>query len=93
MSNTFWRKKGEDMNLALKNLKVGDATLFDEVTGFRITRVPGGYIYHSDYAGMAFVPLCYDSAAGIEMKKVEKEEKLGTQRAPMRKEEQKAVKK
>ena len=50
------RNKGEDLGEMLKELKVGDDPIFDAVSCYDITKVPGGFIYKSDYAGMVFVP-------------------------------------
>ena len=50
------RKKGEDLGAILNEMKVGDQPVFDEVTGWDITKVPGGFIYKNEYAGAVFVP-------------------------------------
>jgi hypothetical protein len=50
------RNKGEDLAAMLKELKVGDEPIFDAVSNYEITRVPGGFIYKNEYAGLCFVP-------------------------------------
>lgn len=50
------RKKGEDLESMLEEMKIGDQPIFDEVTCWDITRVPGGFIYKNEYAGAVFVP-------------------------------------
>ena len=50
------RNKGDDLAEMLKNLKIGDEPIFDAVTNYEIVKVPGGYIYKNEYAGMVFVP-------------------------------------
>ena len=50
------RNKCDDLAEMLKDLKIGDEPIFDAVTNYEITKVPGGYIYKNEYAGMAFVP-------------------------------------
>lgn len=50
------RNKGEDLAEMLQGLKIGDEPIFDTVTNFEITRVPGGYIYKNEYVGLCFVP-------------------------------------
>ena len=50
------RKKNEDLNELLKELKIGDYSIYDECTNYEITRVPGGYIYRNEYSGLCFVP-------------------------------------
>jgi hypothetical protein len=50
------RNKGEDLSSMLKELKVGDEPIFDAVSNYEITRVPGGFIYKNEYAGLCFVP-------------------------------------
>lgn len=56
------RKKNEDLNELLRELKIGDYSIYDECTNYEITRVPGGYIYRNEYSGLCFVP---ESVAGI----------------------------
>lgn len=50
------RKKGQDLQELIDELKVGDNSIYDEVTCWDITRVPGGLIYKNEYAGAVFVP-------------------------------------
>lgn len=50
------RNKCDDLAEMLKNLKIGDEPIFDAVTNYEITKVPGGFIYKNEYAGMVFVP-------------------------------------
>lgn len=50
------RKKGQDLQELIDGLKVGDNSIYDEVTCWDITRVPGGLIYKNEYAGAVFVP-------------------------------------
>jgi hypothetical protein len=56
------RNKNEDLSEMLGELKIGDQPIFDAVSNYEITRVPGGFIYKNEYAGLCFVP---------EVKKVE----------------------
>lgn len=56
------RNKGEDLAEMLRGLKIGDEPIFDTVTNFEITRVPGGYIYKNEYVGLCFVP---EASAGV----------------------------
>lgn len=50
------RKANEDLESKIAELKIGDAPIFDSVTGYEIVKVPGGYIYKNEYAGLVFVP-------------------------------------
>lgn len=50
------RNKNEDLSEMLGELKIGDQPIFDAVSNYEITRVPGGFIYKNEYAGMVFVP-------------------------------------
>ena len=50
------RNKGEDLEEMLKEMKVGDEPVFDTVNSYEITRVPGGYIYKNEFAGLCYVP-------------------------------------
>lgn len=50
------RNKEDDLKAMLKELKIGDVPVFDTVSNYEITRVPGGYIYKNEYVGMVFVP-------------------------------------
>lgn len=56
------RNKGEDLAGMLRDLKIGDEPIYDTVTNFEITRVPGGYIYKNEYVGLCFVP---EVSAGV----------------------------
>lgn len=40
----------------LNELKIGDVPIYDTVSNYEITKVPGGFIYKNEYAGMVFVP-------------------------------------
>lgn len=50
------RNKAESLETMLNELKIGDESILDAVSGYVITRVPGGYIYRNDYSGLVFVP-------------------------------------
>lgn len=50
------RNRGEDLNEMLRELKVGDVPIYDSVSNYEITKVPGGFIYKNEYAGLCFVP-------------------------------------
>ena len=50
------RNKGDDLAKMLGELKIGDEPIFDSVTNYEITKVPGGYIYKNEYCGMVYVP-------------------------------------
>lgn len=50
------RCANEDLAKRLEELEVGGAPLYDAVSTFSIYRIPEGYIYRSDYAGVCFVP-------------------------------------
>ena len=50
------RNRGEDLNEMLNELKIGDVPIYDTVSNYEITKVPGGFIYKNEYAGMCFVP-------------------------------------
>ena len=50
------RNKNEDLGEMLKELKIGDIPIYDTVSNYEITKVPGGFIYKNEYAGMCFVP-------------------------------------
>lgn len=50
------RKSGENLEEMLKELKIGDIPIYDMVSNYEITKVPGGFIYKNEYAGMCFVP-------------------------------------
>ena len=50
------RNKGEDLEEMLLEMKIGDEPVFDAVNSYEITKVPGGYIYKDEYAGLCFVP-------------------------------------
>jgi len=70
------RKRGEDLQKILEEMEVGDSPVFDEVTAWDITRVPGGFIYKNEYAGAVFVAYEPKAKAGrppkLEEKKIEK---------------------
>ena len=50
------RNKNEDLSEMLKELKIGDIPIYDAVSNYEITKVPGGFIYKNEYAGVVFVP-------------------------------------
>lgn len=60
------RNKTDDLEEILNGMKVGDAPVYDTVTNFEITRVPGGFIYKNEYVGMCFVPdVARERVAGV----------------------------
>ena len=50
------RKPKEDLEEMLRELKVGDSSIYDEETNYEITKVPNGFVYKNEYVGMVFVP-------------------------------------
>ena len=66
------RKQGEDLEAMISELKIGDAPILDSVSGYEIVKVPGGFIYKNEYAGMAFVPEKTDMPRTSRMRTVEK---------------------
>ena len=50
------RDRTENLEQILREMKIGDDVICDTVTGFDIIRVPNGWIYKNDYAGLCFVP-------------------------------------
>ena len=50
------RKPNEDLEELLKELKIGDNSVYDESTNYEITKVPNGFIYKNEYVGLVFVP-------------------------------------
>ncbi len=50
------RKANESLQDYLNELKIGGDSVYDEVTNYEITKVPGGFIYKNEYVGMCFVP-------------------------------------
>lgn len=46
----------EDLCELLADMKIGGYSVFDGVTGYEITKVPGGYIYKNEFNGLVFVP-------------------------------------
>ena len=50
------RNRNEDLNEMLNELKIGDVPIYDTVSNYEITKVPGGFIYKNEYAGLCFVP-------------------------------------
>ena len=50
------RNKNEDLNEMLNELKIGDVPIYDTVSNYEIIKVPGGFIYKNEYAGLCFVP-------------------------------------
>lgn len=59
------RNRGEDLSEMLNELKIGDVPIYDTVSNYEITKVPGGFIYKNEYAGLCFVP---DTAKKTETK-------------------------
>lgn len=49
-------QKPEEAEECLGSLKIGEEATFDYNPRWRVTRVVGGHIYSSDYAGSCFVP-------------------------------------
>jgi hypothetical protein len=47
----------------INELKVGDSSILDSVSGYEIVKVPGGFIYKNEYAGIVFVPDSVPSGA------------------------------
>lgn len=68
------RNKTDDLEDILNGMKVGDAPVYDTVTNFEITRVPGGFIYKNEYVGMCFVPDVQKAAVGAIKNSVAKTE-------------------
>lgn len=68
------RNKTDDLQDILNGLKVGDAPVYDTVTNFEITRVPGGFIYKNEYVGMCFVPDVQKATVGAIKNSVAKAE-------------------
>lgn len=68
------RNKTDDLQDILNGMKVGDAPVYDTVTNFEITRVPGGFIYKNEYVGMCFVPEVGKQTAGTIKNSVAKTE-------------------
>lgn len=50
------RDKTENLEALLKEQKIGDDAICDTVTGFDIIKVPYGWIYKHEYAGLCYVP-------------------------------------
>ena len=50
------RDKTENLEALLKEQKIGDDAICDTVIGFEIIKVPNGWIYKHEYAGLCFVP-------------------------------------
>lgn len=50
------RKPNEDLEELLRELKIGDNSVYDQETNYEITKVPCGFIYKHEYVGMVFVP-------------------------------------
>lgn len=49
-------QRPEEAEGCLNSLKIGEEATFDYNPRWRVTRVVGGHIYSSDYAGSCFVP-------------------------------------
>lgn len=54
-------QKPEEAEDCMNSLKIGEEATFDYNPRWRVTRVGGGYIYSSDYAGSCFVPFAPQS--------------------------------
>ena len=65
------KKKGDNVEEEITNMKIGDAPVFDEESQFKICRVPNGFLYYNDYVGVCFVPEA-DKKRTMEEKKVTK---------------------
>lgn len=50
------KRRGDKLEQILAEMKIGDEPIFDEDSAFKIVRVPNGYLYYTEYAGVAFVP-------------------------------------
>lgn len=50
------RNRDQDLNEMLRELKIGDVPIYDAVSNYEITRVPGGFIYKNEYVGLVYVP-------------------------------------
>lgn len=50
------RNKNENLEEMLEEMKVGGESIFDTVSNYEITKVPGGFIWKNEYCGMVFVP-------------------------------------
>lgn len=50
------RKANENLEEMLRELSIGDNSVYDEVTNYEITKVPNGFVYKNEYVGMVFVP-------------------------------------
>lgn len=76
------RNKGEDLGEMLKELKIGDVPIYDTVSNYEIVKVPGGFIYKNEYAGLCFVPdvkeevIVNKAAANISVAKVGRPKKI-----------------
>lgn len=68
------RNKTDDLQDILNGMKIGDAPVYDTVTNFEITRVPGGFIYKNEYVGMCFVPDVQKATVGAIKNSVAKAE-------------------
>lgn len=65
------RNSSEDLSEMIRELKIGDMPIYDTVSQYEITKVPGGYIYKNEYCGLVFVPEAEKPRTMAE-KKVEK---------------------
>jgi len=50
------RKADEDLEELLRELKIGDNSIYDSETNYEITKVPSGFVYKHEYVGLVFVP-------------------------------------
>jgi hypothetical protein len=77
------RNANENLEDCLNEMIIGDV-LYDSVTQFKITKVPGGYLFYNDYCGIAFVP-CVKDAPAIVKNAVTKDEPKPRGRKPIEK--------
>lgn len=50
------RNKNQDLEEMLRELKIGEQSIYDEVSNYEITKVPNGFVYKNEYVGLVFVP-------------------------------------
>lgn len=55
------RKPNENLEELLRELKIGDNSIYDSETNYEITKVPSGFVYKHEYVGLVFVPDFPDS--------------------------------
>ena len=54
------RVKNEDLKTVMREMEIGGAPVFDAVSNYEIYKIPQGFIFKSDYAGLVFVPALED---------------------------------